>query len=415
MPIGTPFHERTSKLCTSMKWKEWSGYYAVCSYKMLHDPEYFAFRHSAGLLDVTPLFKYVIKGNDAAGFLARVMVKDISKLKEGRVSYCCWCNDDGNVVDDGTVMHIGPNEFMVTSADPSFYWLKRFERGYDVQIENVTDNTAALALQGPTSRDILKQVVDLDIDTLKFFGVRKGKLDGFDITVSRTGYTGDLGYEIWTANENALKLWDALMDAGKNYDILPAGLDALDNTRIEAGLILKGVDYYNAQHVIIKDRMSTPYELGLGWTVNLKREPFNGQAALIKEKEESLSKWAMVGLDIDWPELEAIYNSYGLPPEVCGHAWRESIPVYDNNDANNQIGYATSGTWSPTLKKNIALATIQKQYEKPGTKVQFEVTVEHKRYTVTAIVGKPQFFNPERKRSNPLEEPKQEQLKATAH
>ena len=401
MPIPTPFFERTSKLCTSMLWKEWAGYYAVRSYNTSHIPEYFAFRHSAGLLDVTPLFKYRVQGKDASRFLARVMVKDITKLKPGRVSYLCWCNDDGKVVDDGTVMHLAENDFFVTSADLCYLWLMRFTRGYDVSIEDVTDKVAGLALQGPTSRDIMKQCADVDMDQLKFFGVTKGKIDNCEVHISRTGYTGDLGYEIWTENNNALKLWDTLMDAGKNYDILPAGLDALDMTRIEAGLILKGVDYFNAAHVLIEDRMTSPYELGLGWTVDLDREPFNGQRALMREKKNG-SRWATVGLDISWTEIEAIYNSYGLPPEVPGAAWRMSIPIYDNNDYNKQIGYATSGTWSPTLKKNIAIAIIHKQYDEPGTKVQFEVTVEHTRRLVTATICNTQFFNPERKRSNKM-------------
>ena len=400
MPIGSPFYERTGPLCTSNLWKDWSGYYAVCSFDTIHTPEYFAFRHSAGLIDVTPLFKYKVTGPDASAFLSRVMVKNIDKLAVGRVAYLCWCNDEGMVIDDGTVMHISENEFFVTSADPSYLWLSRFTRGFDTTIEDVTDTIGGLALQGPTSRDILKQCVDIDMDALKFFGITEGKLEDIPVRVSRTGYTGDLGYEIWTENEHCVKLWDALMKHGKNYNITPAGLDALDVTRIEAGLILNGADYFNASHMLIEDRMSTPYELGLGWTVNLQRSIFNGQAALMKEKEEG-SLWATVGLDIDWPELEAIYNKFGLPPEVDGHAWRTSIPLYDNNDHNKWIGYATSGTWSPSLKKNIAIATIQIPYSKAGTKIQFEVTVEHRRHLVSAIVGPTQFFNPERKRSNP--------------
>lgn len=383
-----------------MKWKEWAGYYAVTSYEVLHDPEYVAFRHSAGLLDITPLYKYTIKGPDAAAYLARIMVKDVTKLRVGRVSYCCWCDDDGKVIDDGTVMRRAAHEFFVTSADPCYSWFSRFTRGYDVQLEDVTEKTAGLALQGPTSRDILKQVCDADLDNLKFFSTVKTRSDGFDMYISRTGYTGDLGYELWVENEHALKLWDAVMNAGKNYAIRPAGLDALDITRVEAGLILKDADYYNALHALIEDRKSSPYELTLGWTVNLDRAPFNGQAALKAEKEQG-SKWAVVGLDINWPQIETLYNKYGLPPEVGSHAWRSSIPIYTDTGKSTQAGYATSGTWSPILKKNIALATIQKKYDTPGSELQIEMTVEHKRHTVSATVCNPQFFNPERKTSNP--------------
>lgn len=400
MPIQTPFFERTSALCTSMKYKEWAGYYAVCSYDTIHDPEYYAFRNSAGLLDVTPLFKYRVKGPDAAAFLSRIMVRNISKLEVGRVSYCCWCDDKGKVVDDGTVMRRAEHEFFVTSADPCFSWFSRFMRGYNVELTEISDQIAGLALQGPTSRDILKQVCDADLDALKFFATRKANAGGFEIYVSRTGYTGDLGYELWVENQHALKLWDAVMAAGKNYDIRPAGLDALDNTRVEAGLILKDVDYFNSLHALIDDRTSSPYEISLGWTVDLKRDPFNGQAALQAEKQRG-SKWAIVGLDIDWPELEELYYKRGLPPVVGSHAWRSSIPIYTSIDKETQAGYATSGTWSPILKKNIALATVEKKYDKPGAKLQIEVSVEHKKHTVTATVTKTQFYNPERKTSNP--------------
>ncbi|MBT8274125.1 MAG: aminomethyltransferase family protein [Bacteroidia bacterium] len=400
MPIKTPFFPRTLALCNSMFWKEWAGYYAVSSYETHHEPEYFAFRNSAGLLDVSPLFKYNIKGPDATAFLSRIMVKDISKLNVGRVSYCCWCTDHGKVIDDGTVMRRAENEFFVTSADPSYSWFSRFLRGYDVVLTDVSDQIAGLALQGPTSREIIKQICNADMDNFKFFATQEVNADGFKMHISRTGFTGDLGYELWCENEHALKLWDAIMLAGKNYDIRPAGLDALDVTRIEAGLILKDVDYYNALHALIDDRMSTPYELALGWTVDLDRAPFNGQAALKAEKERG-AQWAIVGLDINWSEIEALYNKCGLPPEIGSHSWRKSIPIYTEKNKLVQAGYATSGTWSPILKKNIALATVEKEYERIGSELQIEMTVEHKRHTVTATVQKPQFFNPERKTSNP--------------
>ena len=400
MPIQTPFFARTSVLCTSMKYKEWAGYYAVCSYDMLHDPEYYAFRNSAGLLDVTPLFKYSVKGPDAAAFLSRIMVRNITKLEVGRVSYCCWCNDDGKVIDDGTVMRRSDQEFFVTSADPSYSWFSRFLRGYKVELEDISDQVCGLALQGPTSRDILKQICDADMDALKFFTTTKAKGAGYEMDISRTGYTGDLGYEIWVENKDGLKLYDAIMSAGKNYDIRPAGLDALDVTRVEAGLILKDVDYYNALHALVDDRMSSPYEISLGWTVDLKRDTFNGQAALQAEKQNG-SKWAIVGLDIDWPQLEELYYKRGLPPVIGSHAWRSSIPVFADKNRKTQAGYATSGTWSPIIKKNIALATLEKRYDTIGTELQFEVMVEHKRHTVSATVTKPQFYNPERKTSNP--------------
>jgi len=400
MPIKSPFFPRTSKLCVSMNWKEWAGYYAVSSYETLHDVEYLAFRNSAGLLDITPLFKYKIVGPGAAAFLSRIMVRNISKLKMGRVTYCCWCEENGKIVDDGTIMRLDENVFLVTSADPCYSWFTRFQRGYNVIINDVSEQIAALALQGPTSREILKNVCAADLDKLKFFGLSKTSIDGFEVIISRTGYTGDLGFELWVNNENAIPLWDALMREGRNYNIRPAGLDALDITRVEAGLILKGVDYYNALHTLIDERKSSPFEISLGWMIDFYRGSFIGQEALLSEKENG-SQWSFVGLDIDWPEIELLYASYGLPPEVDSHAWRASIPIYSNKNRRIQIGYATSGTWSPILKKNIALATIQSKYDNIGTKVQIEVTVEHKRHVVTATIQKPQFYNPRRKTFNP--------------
>ena len=398
MPIKSPFFERTSELCVSMRWKEWAGYYAASSYETTHDIEYIAFRHSAGLLDITPLYKYIISGKDSAAFLSRIMVRDISKLQTGRVTYCCWCTDNGKVIDDGTVMKREENLFFVTSADPNYSWFTRFSRGYDVKIKDVSNKVAGLAIQGPMSREILLHVCPSELNTLKFFSTIKTTIEKNEVFISRTGYTGDLGYEIWMENKNALAIWDSIMNAGKNYNIRPAGLDALDMTRIEAGLILKDVDYYNALYTLIEGRMSSPYEITLGWTVNLNRQTFNGQQALMSEKMKG-SNWVIVGLDIDWPELEEIYASYALPPEIESHAWRDSIPLYTDKTKQIQIGYATSGTWSPVLKKNIALATIEKRYESIGSKIQIELTVEHIRHTITATICNHQFYNPERKTS----------------
>ncbi len=398
MSIPTPFHPRTSVHNHNLDWKDWGGYFAANSYNVVNDFEYFAFRHSAGLVDVTPLFKYKVTGRDAGRFLAHIIVKDIEKLKVNQATYCCWCDDRGMVIDDGTVMRFGENEYFVTAADPSYSWFSRFVRKHDVNIEDVTDSICSLALQGPMSREILKQICDADLDNLKFFWTTSARGDDFEFKISRTGYTGDLGYELWIRNEAAIKLFDVIWEAGQNYNIRMSGIAALDIARIEAGLIMNGVDYHSALHALTPEQMSTPYELGLGWLINLDRDPFMGQKALLREKEEG-SKWATVGLDIDWPELEALYNEHGLPPHTDHGAWRKSIPVYDRQQGNKQIGYATSGTWSPLLKKNIALVTIESRYATPGTEVDFEVTVEHQRRTVKATVGKPQFFNPERKRS----------------
>ena len=379
-----------------MHWKEWAGYYAVCSFDMCQEREYFAFRHGAGLIDVTPLFKYEISGPDAGDFLSRVMARNIRKMRTGRVLYCCWCDEMGKVMDDGTVSRLEEDQFRVTSAQPMYAWFHQNMRGYDVCIEEVTDVLAALSLQGPTSRDILKACSDAKMDELRFFGLTQAKLDDVDVSISRTGYTGDLGYEVWVKNEEALSVWDALISAGTPYGLEPAALDAMDMTRVEAGFVLNGIDYFSAHQCLIESRKSTPYELGLGWTVKLERDYFNGQKALQKESREG-SPWAFVGLELDWDEYEALFRRHGLPPQVPSGAWRGGIPVYDLN--HRQIGQATSGTWSPILKKNLALASVHQPYSREGERLLIEVTVEFERQKVSATVVKTPFFDPERKKT----------------
>ncbi len=403
MPIPSPFHPKTSALCTSMRWKDWAGYFAVCSYDTHHDGEYFAFRHAAGLIDVSPLFKYEVKGPDAARFLSRVTVRDITKLKSGRVTYLCWCDDDGKVIDDGTVTKLADGHYRVTAAEPSLSWFSRFTRGMNVEITDSSRDLGTLALQGPNSRAILQSCVEADMDALKFFGIVHTKLNGIAVSVSRTGYTGDLGFEVWCASADAERVYDQLMIAGKPYAIMAAGLDAMDVTRVEAGFIMNGVDYYSAHHCLVEERKNSPYEIGLGWTVELDRpagaQAFVGQAALRQEvaKGADASSWQLVGLDVDWVETENLYGEYGLPPEICSKAWREGRPVYDQ--AGHWIGMATSGAWSPILKKNLALAQVKAPFAKEGTRVKFEMTVEYRRHTVTATVHKLPFYNPPRKRS----------------
>lgn len=379
-----------------MRWKDWAGYYAVCSYDAYHEREYYAFRHAAGLIDVTPLFKYEIHGPAAAAFLSHVMARNIEKLKIAQVAYCCWCDNEGKLLDDGTVWRLSDTHFRVTAAEPNLAWFHHNARGYDVTIEDSTQKIAALSLQGPRSREILCEVTDAPLEALRFFRLTRGKIDGFEATITRTGYTGDLGYEIWVDNEHAVGLWDALMAAGRPFGIEPAGLDALDMCRIEAAFIMNGVDYFSANHCLIEGRKSTPYEAGLGWTVNLDRDPFNGQAALRAEKGRGPAR-RFIGLDIDWEGYESLFARHGLPPEVCNAAWRSAVPVFDAR--GKQVGQATSGSWSPTLKKNLALATVSAPHGKIGDTLQIEVTVEYVRHKVPAVVRKKPFFDPERKRA----------------
>lgn len=396
MAIPSPFHLRTSKACTSMRWKDWAGYHAVCSYNAYHQREYFAFRHAAGLIDVTPLFKYEVEGPDAAEFLAFVMARDVRKLQVGQVAYGCWCDDSGKLIDDGTVWRLGESTFRLTAAEPSLAWLSTYAPGFDVRIEDSTDRIAVLSLQGPTSLSILQKTCNVDLSDLRFFRLRKTAIDGFDTVVTRTGYTGDLGYEIWVDNADAVPLWDALVANGREYGIEPAGLDALDMCRVEAGFIMNGVDYFSANHCLIESRKSTPFETGLGWTVHLDRPPFVGRDALRVEKERGPRR-VFVGLQIEWDSFESLYAKHGLPPEVCTSAWRNAVPVYTRS--GTQIGQATSGSWSPTLKKNLALATVGADHGRIGEELLIEVTVEYVRHTVPATVVKKPFFDPPRKKS----------------
>ncbi|HKH46476.1 MAG TPA: aminomethyltransferase family protein [Thermoanaerobaculia bacterium] len=402
MPIPSPFHERTQPLCSSYRWKDWAGYCAVSSYDTSHEREYFAFRESAGLLDVTPLYKYEVSGPDAAALLARMMVRDMSKLKVGRVGYTCWCDDDGKVLDDGTVSRLGENHFRVTAADPTLHWLQALSRGFDVTIEDSSTRLAALALQGPTSRAILRDAVDpmvgagsSPIDALKFFGVTRSAISGIPVWISRTGYTGDLGYEVWVEREQALGVWDALMAAGQSHGIEPAGLDALDVVRIEAGFILLGVDYYSSHKVVLESRKSTPLELGFGWMVDLERGNFIGRDAIAAEMKRG-PIWQLVGLEVSWEELEALYAGFNLPPSLPATARRDALPIYDED--GRQVGQATSHTWSPLLKKYLAIASVRRGAEAKGTKLQIEHTVEYERRKVTATVAPIPFYDPERKR-----------------
>ena len=374
MPIPSPFHERTAPLCTSYKWKDWAGYYAVCSYDTTHDREYFAFREATGMIDVTPLYKYEVFGPDAAALLSRMMVRNVRKLRVGRVGYTCWCDDAGKVVDDGTVSRLDDAYFRVTAADPTLHWLESLAHGYDVTIEDSTRRLAALALQGPTSRDVLNSCCEKSLDKLRFFRVTRTRIDGLDVWISRTGYTGDLGYEVWVESDSATQLWDRL---------------------IEAGFVMLHVDYFSSTKVILESRKSTPYEIGLGWTVKLNRAPFMGQAALKAEKRNGPA-WQLVGLELDWPELEALYESYDLPPALAAEACREALPVYDGG---RQVGRVTSHTWSPVLKRMIALASVRTPWAVEGKALQVEHTVEYERHTVSARVTPTPFFDPPRKRA----------------
>ena len=399
MPIGTAFHERTFDLCESLNYREWSGYYAVSSYEPHHEHEYNAIRNAAALIDISPLYKYFLSGRDATKLVDRIITRDMRKVSVGQVVYTPWCDERGKVIDDGTVSRLAENTYRWTAADPSLRWFTQNATGMDVEIEDISEKVAALALQGPTSGRLLKSLVTgAEIELLKYFRVTSANIAGVPVDISRTGYTGDLGYEVWVAADDALKVWDALIEAGRAFDIHPAGMLALDVARIEAGLLLIDVDFNSSKKALIEDQEYTPFEMGLGRLVHLDKNRFVGQSALMAEHKRGQAR-EIVGLEINWPEVEALYEAVGLPPAVSPIASRVAVPVFKNGD---QVGKATSSTWSPTLKKMIALATVKREYTKPGTQLKFEITVEAVRHRVGATVVQTPFFNPKRKTATPV-------------
>ncbi|HKE88919.1 MAG TPA: aminomethyltransferase family protein [Gemmatimonadales bacterium] len=391
----SPFHPRTSALMEGFAWRRWAGYTMASVYELTHEREYHAVRSSAALFDVTPLYKYLIRGRDAARLLDRIVTRDVAKSKVGQVLYTPWCDARGKVIDDGTVSRLDETTFRMTSADPSIRWLQLNASGLECTIEDVSDRIAALSLQGPLSRVILEHASEQDLSGLKYFRLTAAKIRGVPVTISRTGYTGDLGYEIWVEAPRALPVWDALIESGNGYGITPAGLLALDLVRNEAGLLLIDVDYISAHHALIESQMSTPYELSLGWTVALDKDRFNGREALVAEKGRGPA-WRFMGVEVDWDALERLYADVGLPPKLPTTAWRASVPLYMGGV---QVGYATSGCWSPLLKRYIALAHLEGPYGEPDTVVEMEVTVEHRRKRAGATVRALPFFNPPRKRA----------------
>jgi aminomethyltransferase len=397
MPIGTAVHERTFALCESLNYREWSGYYAVSAYETHHEHEYNAIRNAAALIDVSPLFKYLVTGADAARFVDRLITRDVAKMSVGQVYYTPWCDERGKVIDDGTVSRLEDQKFRWTAADPSLRWFRQNALGMTVDIEDISEEIAALALQGPTSARVLRAASTADINSLKYFRVTRGTIGGVPVDISRTGYTGDLGYEIWMSARDAVRVWDALMTHGKPFDIKPAGMLALDVARVEAGLLLIDVDFFSSKKALIHNQLYTPYEMGLGRLVSLDKPRFIGQRALRAEYAKGHRR-QVVGLDLDWTEIERLYEGAGLPPAVGATASRVAVPVYRGG---RQIGRATTTTWSPVLKRMLALATIDLPHYAEGTVVQVEVTIEAVRHKVGAKVVRTPFFNPPRKTAIP--------------
>jgi aminomethyltransferase len=398
--VGTPFHPRTEPLNRVRSWREWSGYLAADRYADHHDIEYNAIREAAALIDVSPLYKYLVSGPDAVRLVDRVIVRDATKIRVGQVIYTCWCDENGKVLDDGTVCRLDDSLFRWTAAEPNFRWFGMNARGLDVEIEDISERVAALALQGPLSKGVLEAATGGRFADLRYFRERPANVGDLSIDVTRTGYTGDLGYELWVDAARAVELWDAIAAAGEGFGLRPCGLDAVDVTRIEAGLILLDVDYTSARNAVIAEQTYSPDELGiLGRFVDLgKQAEFVGKRALERERASGGPSRRLVGLEVDWEDIEHRYTSQGLFPVLEGTVSRIHVPVFDGG---RQVGRATSRTWSPLLKKSIALASVRAEYEEPGTRLEIEWTVEARRHRVRATVVPLPFFDPPRKRAVP--------------
>jgi aminomethyltransferase len=401
MPVGTPFHDRTFALCQSLNYRDWAGYYTVSAYEPHHDHEYNAIRNGSALIDISPLYKYLITGPDATRLVDRVITRDAQRMHVGQVVYTPWCDEHGRVLDDGTVSKLGAQTYRWTAAEPNLRWLRQHSAGLDVSVEDISEQIAALAIQGPTSAALLRNVAHADIPSLNYFRVTSGTIAGAKVDISRTGYTGDLGYEVWMNRDDAMKVWDAIVAHGPAHGMKPAGMLALDVARIEAGLLLIDVDFFSSRKALTASQLYSPFEIGLGRLVDFNKEQFIGRAALAAEQALAPTR-RIVGVSFDWPAVEKHYEAVGLPPMTQATASRVAVPVFADG---KQVGRMTSSTWSPILKQMIGLATVGASYSSAGTQIEVEHTVDVVRHRVPATVVPTPFFNPARKTGKPAASP----------
>jgi glycine cleavage system T protein (aminomethyltransferase) len=393
----TPFHERTSALNETGLWSHWSGHLAAHRYQMSDKFEYFAVRNSAGIFDSSPLYKYRIHGPDAERFLAGVLARDIRACAPGHAQYTIWCDDRGFVVEDGVVLRHSKDEFLLTAAEPNLAYFADLIGRDDVRIEEVSHDYGVIAVQGPRSRDLVSALVPAAA-TIPYFGIAGGTIAGSAVRVSRTGYSGDLGFEIWIERADALKVWDTLWDSVAGHGVLPFGLDALEMLRIEAGLLLLDVDFGSSRYAWTDEDRSTPFEIGLGWMLRdlaSDDRAFIGRRALERELADGTSRWRFTGLVLDWEDYDRIYSTAGLIPPKDHTPIVEELFVYD--DEIRQVGYSTSFMYSPMLQRHIAMARVRPDLAKPGSEVRLEVDVNHRYEYVKARTARMPLYNPARK------------------
>lgn len=396
MAVGTPFHARTEPLCHSYDWRQWSGYLTVSSFADFVQPEYAAIRNSAALIDISPLYKYEVSGRDAGALVNRIITHDAAAMDPGKVIYTPWCDADGAVRQEGTVFRLADDVYQVCAAEPAYHWISTNGVGFDATVRDRSGEFAALSLQGPHAREILADLCGDAVRDLGFFRCMEARVGSHTIGISRTGYTGDLGYELWIPSSASLQVWDALVEAGGRWQLTPCGLLAMDIARVEAGFILIGVDYTSAEVAHLPSDRFDPYELGLGWAVKLDKGPFIGRRALRAAHERQPAR-RIVGLEIDWQPLEEVFMGADLMPDLPMTVCRESVPVYASD--GRWTGRASSRVWSRLLKKYLAIGNVETAQATPGNRVEMEVTVNYRRTRVQAEVVKLPFFRPERMKS----------------
>jgi aminomethyltransferase len=383
--LKTPFHDRARALSQVDSFIPWAGYTTVDVFTTV-EQEYFAIRNATTLYDLTPMVKYRVVGPDAVAYLNRLVTRDVAKLKPNRVAYCVWCNDAGHLIDDGTIFRLGESEYRICTAERQIDWLLDSRIGFDVELSEVTEQVAALALQGPTSWAVLKAAGLEGVDKLKMFEIGDFVLGGGPVTVSRTGFTGDLGYELWIKPSQAEPIWDLLMAVGRSRGIRAIGSQALNIARIEAGFLSPNVDFVSAEHTIRTGRDRSPLELGLAWLVDFNKGHFTGRRALLAEQRAGARR-QLVGLDI------------------AGNKPAHNALLYTDKSGKREIGHISSAIWSPTCKRNIALAMVDAPHFKIGSVVWAEIylnreLVWERRMSRAQVVERP-FFAPERRRATP--------------
>ncbi len=378
------FHERQAPMNLRDAWSSWTGY-KFADYYYDAESEYFCIRNFCGTYDICPMQKYMVSGPDALAMLNRMVTRDLRKLNINRVTYCCWCTDEGRIIDDGTVFRLGEDRYMLTCGSPCLAWLRKSALGFDqLNIEDVSEKFAALSLQGPTSYATLKTMGLEGLETLKPFGVMHFPFNGENLMVSRTGFTGDLGYELWIDPSQALALWDALYSAGENYGIHPYGETATNMARLEAGFIMPDMELAESLKTIHFEHDQSPFELALGWLVDFKKPHFNGRRALLEERERG-PKWNLLKLDIE------------------GNKVADGAIIYDSEACRKEIGYVTSAMWSPAAKTNIALAMVKSPAHKGDIWAEIYYQKELRFYRKMArckVLDKP-FWTPPRARATP--------------